>query len=77
MQLVDKCIFAHSGGKYGENLYSASGFQPTWQNAVDAWMGESPAYNPSSPDYTKSGHFTQVSVHARYAPVLTLSNHSQ
>ncbi|KAK9807415.1 hypothetical protein WJX73_003337 [Symbiochloris irregularis] len=58
--LVNKCVFAHSHGQYGENLYEASGNLATWQNAVSAWMGEASSYDASNPNYEVSGHFTQV-----------------
>ena len=61
-QVVNKCVFEHSHGPYGENLYEAGGNLATWQQGITAWMSESSKYTPSNPDYTVSGHFTQVSL---------------
>lgn len=52
------CVFAHSGGPYGENL--ASGY-PSAAAAVAAWGDERDKYNFKKGDFSKeTGHFTQL-----------------
>ncbi|CUS13263.1 unnamed protein product [Tuber aestivum] len=62
------CVFQHSGGPYGENLYGSSGGDP--KSAVDAFADEVKNYrddnliwngnSPSTKDGTAIGHYTQV-----------------
>ncbi|KAL5487923.1 hypothetical protein ACEPAI_6031 [Sanghuangporus weigelae] len=50
------CVFEHSGGQYGENLYAGTGnVGPS--NAVSAWAAEASDYDSSNPTYS---HFTQM-----------------
>ncbi|KAF5102023.1 hypothetical protein D0Z03_000479 [Geotrichum reessii] len=52
------CVFAHSGGPYGENL--AIGY-PSAENAIQGWYDEIKDYDFSSGQFSMStGHFTQV-----------------
>lgn len=52
------CVFAHSGGPYGENI--ALGY-PTPEKAVDAWYDEYSSYDFSAGQFTEgTGHFTQM-----------------
>ena len=52
------CKFAHSHGKYGENL--AAGY-PTITAAIDQWYSEISKYSYKKPGFKAStGHFTQV-----------------
>lgn len=52
------CVFAHSGGPYGENL--AWGY-PSAADGVAAWYSEGRAYNYEAAQFSDStGHFTQV-----------------
>lgn len=53
-----KCVFAHSGGKFGENL--AAGYT-TPAAAIDAWYDENTSYNYLAGDFSSAtGHFTQM-----------------
>lgn len=53
-----KCIFAHSGGKYGENL--AAGYS-TPAAAIDAWYEENTSYDYVAGMFSSAtGHFTQM-----------------
>ncbi|KAB8349447.1 hypothetical protein FH972_023474 [Carpinus fangiana] len=52
------CIFAHSGGVFGENL--VAGYSDTTAS-VDAWGHERTEYNFATPGFTEqTGHFTQL-----------------
>ncbi|KAK0615708.1 CAP domain-containing protein [Bombardia bombarda] len=52
------CVFAHSGGPYGENL--ALGCSDV-QSCVDAWGGERTGYDFDDPGFNEeTGHFTQL-----------------
>lgn len=54
------CVFQHSDGPYGENLYAGTG-TPTVLDAIDAWADEAAVY-----DYDTNGcaavcgHYTQI-----------------
>ncbi|PWW77327.1 PR-1-like protein [Tuber magnatum] len=62
------CVFEHSGGPYGENLYGSSGGNA--KSAVDAFADEVKNYRddnliwnenwPTTKDGTMIGHYTQV-----------------
>lgn len=52
---VNKCIWQHSGGKFGENLSVGTNMSPS--GAVQLWLDERDEYNPASPQYS---HWTQV-----------------
>ncbi|VVT46968.1 uncharacterized protein SAPINGB_P001477 [Magnusiomyces paraingens] len=52
------CVFAHSGGPYGENI--AMGYSSA-SDAIAAWYNEEDLYDYSSGQYSSStGHFTQI-----------------
>ncbi|OAA59909.1 extracellular scp domain containing protein [Niveomyces insectorum RCEF 264] len=52
------CVFAHSGGPYGENI--AIGFADV-TSCVDAWGNERHLYDYSKPGFSEAtGHFTQL-----------------
>ncbi|KAF9562972.1 PR-1-like protein, partial [Agrocybe pediades] len=61
---AQKCVFSHSGGSYGENLYAAApGTGDTLAEGLSSWMSEAGErhflYN--DPVFsTNTGHFTQV-----------------
>lgn len=54
------CNFAHSGGKYGENIWEGSGgFSDI--SMIDDWYNECKSYDYSSAQYTEgTGHFTAL-----------------
>ncbi|KMZ73838.1 Cysteine-rich secretory protein [Zostera marina] len=57
------CIMKHSGGPYGENLFSGSGKEYTASDAVAAWVSEKQWYNYASNSCASGkvcGHYTQV-----------------
>jgi hypothetical protein len=52
------CVFAHSGGPYGENI--AMGY-PNVTASVDAWGDEVGKYDFNDPGFSEAtGHFTQL-----------------
>lgn len=52
------CVFAHSGGPYGENI--AIGYD-TIDAAQDAWYNEEDLYDYAAGQFGEStGHFTQM-----------------
>jgi len=55
--ISDRCVFAHSGGPYGENLAAGSGTGYTPADAITDWDNEESSYDPANPTYT---HWTQV-----------------
>ena len=61
---ADKCIFEHSMGDTGENLYASVGSPaPTPQSVVDSWASETEFYDYASNDCTpgeQCGHYTQI-----------------
>jgi pathogenesis-related protein 1 len=60
------CPLEHSKNDYGENLYWASGGNPTAADAVRAWASEERCYtygpfpNTCSGDCLSCGHYTQI-----------------
>lgn len=49
------------GGRYGENLYAATNFEPTAEDVVKSWYSEIFAYNFKQPGFnTNAGNFTQL-----------------
>ena len=57
---AEQCVFSHSGGQYGENLYATTG-SATAQDVVDSWVGESASYDYASNSCSATcGHYTQV-----------------
>ena len=58
---ADKCMFDHSGGKYGENIYASGGSTPTPADVVNSWVGEAKDYNYANNSCSGTcGHYTQV-----------------
>ncbi|KAE8267667.1 hypothetical protein A4X09_0g4679 [Tilletia walkeri] len=58
---ANKCIWAHSGGPYGENGASSVGMDMTMADSVAMWYGEILDYNFLQPDFSyATGHFTQL-----------------
>jgi len=57
---ADNCVFKHSGGSYGENLYaSTNGSSP--QKVVGSWTSEASSYDYASNQCSNiCGHYTQV-----------------
>lgn len=54
-------MYHRQPNNYGENIYWASGMNPSGKNVVDSWYSEIKDYNYSKPDFSmKTGHFTQV-----------------
>ena len=54
------CVFQHSGGPYGENLYAATG-TPGVIDAVTAWADEAAQYDYESNGCSAvCGHYTQI-----------------
>lgn len=52
------CVFAHSGGPYGENI--AMGYDSA-EDAIKAWYDEYKSYNFKSGQFSEgTGHFTQM-----------------
>jgi uncharacterized protein YkwD len=57
---ADNCMFQHSGGMYGENIYAGTN-AATPQAVVDAWMAEASSYDYATNTCTGTcGHYTQV-----------------
>lgn len=60
------CPLEHSTSDYGENLYWASGGNPTAADAVEAWAAEESCYtygefpNTCSGSCSSCGHYTQI-----------------
>lgn len=60
---ADKCIFEHSMGSTGENLYVAVGMEPKPQDVVTAWASETEFYDYASNSCAPNqqcGHYTQI-----------------
>jgi len=62
---ANKCVFQHTGGPYGENLYAIfpgySNYVSGTEDGVMAWVNEVQHYNYSKPGFSDAtGHFTQV-----------------
>ncbi|KAF2098439.1 PR-1-like protein, partial [Rhizodiscina lignyota] len=62
---VNKCVFQHSGGPYGENIYAIMpGPTGSWTdatiNGLNAWVYEVKNYDYNKPGFAENtGHFTQ------------------
>nr|ADD97801.1 pathogenesis-related protein 1 [Musa ABB Group] len=57
------CQLVHSGGPYGENIFSGSGRDYTAADAVNAWVSEKQDYDYNSNKCAPNkvcGHYTQV-----------------
>ncbi|MBK6512552.1 MAG: Fis family transcriptional regulator [Polyangiaceae bacterium] len=58
---AELCVFEHSGGSYGENLYANAGQPGTVQDVVDGWVSEVADYDYESNTCSGvCGHYTQV-----------------
>jgi pathogenesis-related protein 1 len=61
---ADKCVWEHSMGDTGENLYASVGSPaPTPQSVVDSWASEIEFYDYASNGCTpgqQCGHYTQI-----------------
>ena len=58
---ADGCMFKHSGGKYGENIFASAGANTTPQGVVDSWVAEVKDYDYASNSCAATcGHYTQV-----------------
>jgi pathogenesis-related protein 1 len=59
----EQCIWGHSDGEYGENLYASAGLPSTPKDVVEGWVSEVEFYdyasNECQPD-EMCGHYTQV-----------------
>ncbi|HRI63763.1 MAG TPA: CAP domain-containing protein [Polyangium sp.] len=57
---AEKCIWGHSGGAYGENLFASTGGTSP-QEVVDSWASESKDYDYASNGCSGvCGHYTQI-----------------
>jgi pathogenesis-related protein 1 len=57
---ADKCVFQHSGGSYGENLYANTGGANP-DKVVSSWVSEVADYDYATNSCSaKCGHYTQV-----------------
>ncbi|WP_293275613.1 CAP domain-containing protein [Nannocystis sp.] len=57
---ADKCVFEHSGGDYGENLYASTGDSKP-ADVVSSWVSEVADYDYASNGCSGvCGHYTQV-----------------
>jgi pathogenesis-related protein 1 len=57
---ADNCVFKHSGGPYGENLFASTGGS-TPSDVVGSWVSEVADYNYGSNSCSGvCGHYTQV-----------------
>lgn len=58
---ADRCVYGHSRGDYGENLYAGAGRQATPADVVGAWAGEASQYDLATGTCSgKCGHYTQI-----------------
>ncbi len=56
----DNCVFAHSNGPYGENIYATSGGASP-QSVVQSWVSEAANYDYANNSCSGTcGHYTQV-----------------
>ena len=57
---AEKCIFQHSGGAYGENIYATSGTALP-KDVVTSWAGEASSYDYATNSCSNvCGHYTQI-----------------
>jgi pathogenesis-related protein 1 len=57
---ASKCVFEHSGGPYGENLFATTGVA-TPANVVASWIAEAESYDHATNSCSDvCGHYTQV-----------------
>lgn len=58
---AENCVWEHSMGEYGENLYASAGQETTPQDVVDSWVSEVADYDYGSNGCSGvCGHYTQV-----------------
>lgn len=58
---AEECVFEHSMGTYGENLYASTGGQATPEAVVQSWADEVAYYNyETNACVGVCGHYTQV-----------------
>ena len=58
---ADRCVFKHSGGQLGENIYASAGASTTPQDVVDSWVSEAKDYDYVANSCAATcGHYTQV-----------------
>lgn len=58
---ADGCVYAHSNGSYGENIFASAGSSPTAYDVVSSWASESVDYVYSGNDCSGvCGHYTQI-----------------
>lgn len=58
---ADKCVFSHSKGTYGENLFATGGTSATPEDVVAVWVKEAENYDLSTNSCSGTcGHYTQV-----------------
>ena len=60
---AENCALYHSMGDYGENLYWASGFEPTPQDVTGSWASEVEYYDYATNSCAPGqmcGHYTQI-----------------
>jgi uncharacterized protein YkwD len=64
-QWADNCLFQHSGGQYGENLYASTN-QASGSDAANGWVSEKQYFlggvcpNFCSNGFGSCGHYTQI-----------------
>jgi pathogenesis-related protein 1 len=60
-QYADACVYKHSQGEYGENLFAQAGKLATPEEVVGAWAAEVASYDYASGACSgKCGHYTQI-----------------
>src|SRR5262249_10081181 len=60
---ANKCMFQHSGGKYGENLFAEFGSDSSAADVVASWASESAHYHYATNTCDSGqvcGHYTQL-----------------
>ena len=58
---ADGCVFQHSMGMYGENLYASAGSTPTGPGVTQDWVSEASSYEHATDSCSGvCGHYTQV-----------------
>lgn len=58
---AERCVYGHSQGDYGENLFAQAGKEATADEVVKAWADESSLYDYGTGSCAgKCGHYTQI-----------------
>jgi len=58
---AERCVFEHSGGKYGENIYASAGKDASASDVVASWASEAKDYDYATNSCSGTcGHYTQV-----------------